>query len=100
MVLVVVEWNRERKNVMYKVMENAAKHTCWNAEDWDGLISAEGVCAGCDEANEHPCNFCGYGDAFTTHNDLAHAENGDEQVPVLPTNEWFHSPHIYDEEDV
>jgi hypothetical protein len=49
-------------------------HTCWDAPDWDGTMAAEGECAGCDEAAQHPCRFCGYGHVFTTHNSELHAD--------------------------
>lgn len=82
---------------MYTIMPNAAAHTCWDHPDWDGCMRDD--CAGCDEAAEHPCRFCGYGAVFTTHSDLAHAENGDPDVPDRPTDEWHDSPHIYAEEE-
>lgn len=80
----------------YQLKADPARHTCWDDPQWDGTMQ-EG-CDGCDEAAKHPCRYCGYGEAFTTHNDLAHAENGDEQVPDDPTDAWHNSPHIYEEE--
>lgn len=68
------------------------KHTCWNDPDWQGTLT-DG-CAGCDQAARYPCRWCGYGHAFTTHNDVAHAENGDPNVPALPSDEWHDSPHV------
>lgn len=85
---------------MTTAIHDAAPHTCWDAPDWDGQLSAPGECAGCDEAVQHPCSYCGYGHVFTTHNDLAHAENGDtfEGAPRRPDGEladaWFNNPHI------
>lgn len=79
----------------YIVSKGAEKHTCWDAPDWDGTMAAPGECVGCDQAAAHPCNFCGYGEVFTTHNVLAHSENGDTQVPDDPTDSWYGSPHIY-----
>lgn len=81
----------------YQVMQNPAKHTCWDDPNWDGTMAAEGECKGCDEAAEHKCQFCGYGHVFTTHSDLAHLDNSDSRVPA--DNEtltaWHDSPHIY-----
>jgi hypothetical protein len=75
-----------------------AAHTCWADPNWDGTLAAEGKCAGCDEAAAHPCEFCGYGDVFTTHNDEAHLEGGDPTMPALLTDEWFNSPHTQEEQ--
>jgi hypothetical protein len=77
----------------YAVKTDAIKHTCWDDPQWDGSMQVD--CAGCDEAAKNPCRFCGYGRVFATHNDLAHAENGDTTVPDDPTNEWHDSPHLY-----
>jgi hypothetical protein len=77
----------------YTVKADAAHHTCWDSPQWDGTMDAD--CEGCDEAENHKCNFCGYGHVFTTHSDVAHIEAGDTQVPLDPTNEWHDHPHIY-----
>lgn len=78
----------------YELLTDAAPHTCWSTPKWDGTMQ-EG-CAGCDEAAQHPCQWCGYGEVFTTHNDLAHAENGDPDVPADPPDAWHDSPHLYE----
>lgn len=83
----------------YTVMENAAPHTCWNDDSWDGTMDPEN-CRGCAEAAQHPCIFCGYGHVFTTHSE-AHVENGDPQAPDFyaeidtAISRWADSPHIY-----
>jgi hypothetical protein len=77
----------------YTVKDTAEQHTCWSDPNWDGTM--QNGCKGCDEAEAHKCEFCGYGHLFTTHNDLAHSDNGDSLVPVDPTNEWHDHPHIY-----
>ena len=78
----------------YTLLENPKQHTCWDNPEWDGLMQI--TCEGCLQAEEYPCEFCGYGHIFTTHNDVAHAENGDLQVPFKPSIEWHDSPHIYE----
>jgi hypothetical protein len=75
-----------------KPLDDAAPHTCWDDPTWDGLLRDS--CAGCDQAVAHPCQWCGYGHAFTTHSDVAHAENGDTNVPAEPTDAWHNSPHV------
>ena len=76
------------------------QHTCWDDPQWDGLMKAQGRCAGCDEAAQHPCRYCGYGHVFATHNDLAHAENGDPDVPEIPDDTWICAPRLDDGEPV
>ena len=80
-------------NNQYVVMPNAAQHTCWDKLGWDGGL-VQDDCMGCKQAAEHPCQWCGYGEAFTIHNDEAHSENGDMNVPEEPTEEWYNSPHL------
>ena len=90
--------------VGYRVVENPIWHTCWEREDFEGVMMDD--CAGCDEAEAHPCRFCGYGHCFTTHSE-AHAENGDLLMPRMygelsPEEDaylqlWGDAPHIYDE---
>ena len=79
----------------YAVVLDAAPHTCWDDPAWNGQMAEPGKCAGCDQAAQHPCRFCGYGEVFTTHNDWAHADNGDPQAPDRPDDEWHDSPHVY-----
>lgn len=60
------------------VVLDSPPHTCWEDPLWDGALT-DG-CAGCEAAMRHPCEWCGYGQVFTTHNPLAHADNGDTSV--------------------
>lgn len=61
-----------------------AKHTCWDDPAWDGCLAAPGECAGCDEATKYPCDWCGYGHVFTTHNVEAHVDDTDAPAdPVI-----------------
>jgi len=62
------------------------QHTCWNDKSWDGLL-ADG-CEGCKQAMEYPCEYCGYGHAFTTHNGELHAEEGDPLANQLGEEKW------------
>lgn len=75
----------------YTVMAGAKRHTCWDSPDFDGIIDPD-TCDGCQEAQQYPCDYCGYGHLFTTHNDLAHGENGDTFID--DSDEWCDSPHI------
>lgn len=76
----------------YTIMPNPVKHTCWDEPMWDGTMQDD--CKGCDQAEANKCDYCGYGWFFTTHNDLAHFDNGDTQVPDNPTDSWHDSPHV------
>jgi len=78
----------------YTIKPDAKIHTCWEDPQWDGLMVAARDCAGCAEAGLNKCEWCGYGHMFTTHNDLAHDENGDPDVPDDPTGSWHDSPHV------
>lgn len=78
----------------YTLLDSAVEHTCWNDPGWSGTLESD-RCEGCKQAEQYPCEWCGYGHVFTTHNDVAHAENGDLQVPMRPTLEWHNSPHLY-----
>ena len=75
----------------YTVMSDAKTHTCWDAPEWDGVLNPD-TCEGCREALQHPCDYCGYGEVFTTHNDLAHGEGGDTLNDG--SDAWYNSPHI------
>ena len=84
----------------YEVKSGAAPHTCWDDPQWDGCVSDD--CLGCKEAVANPCEYCGYGHAFTTHNPEAHDENGDPLIATMvfdpdlsETWVWVNSPHIY-----
>lgn len=76
----------------YVVLHGAAQHICWDLPTDDGTLMEPGRCPGCDEARLHPCEFCGYGRAFPTHNPEAHEGNGDPQVK--DTDRWLASPHV------
>jgi hypothetical protein len=85
----------------YRVVENPIPHTCWADPECEGVMM-EG-CAGCDEAEKFPCQYCGYGHIFTTHSE-AHVHNGDRLAPdfygsLTPEqmDAWADAPHIYDE---
>lgn len=82
---------------LYKLAPTAARHTCWNDAQSDGSISAPGVCAGCDEAAEHPCEYCGYGEVFTTHNPERHLSSGDT-LTEDDSDQWRSSPHLYEQD--
>ena len=69
---------------MTLLLDVHAEHTCWDTNDWDGTM--QDGCLGCNLAAEFPCIWCGYGAIFTTHNPLAHAENGDKSM--FPEDEW------------
>lgn len=74
------------------------QHTCWDSPGWNGAIQPA-TCDGCAAAEKHPCDFCGFGVSFGTHNPDAHAENGDPQVPQDnwpedDVTEWLNGPHI------
>lgn len=68
------------------------KHTCWNRPDFDGTVTPE--CDGCLVAAANPCEWCGYGHVFPTHNPIAHYENGDTSAPHEDdwTDEMLGSP--------
>lgn len=82
----------------YKVMPEAdwEPHTCYEDEAYDGTLSAG--CAGCEQAAEHPCMWCGYGGCFTTHSPEGHATNGDPNVANfdLCSEAWCDYPHLYE----
>lgn len=78
----------------YTLLAYAALHTCWDEPGCEGLLLTD-ACDGCRQAAQHPCRFCGYGEVFTTHNDLAHYENGDDAAPGDPSLYWHNSPHEY-----
>lgn len=80
---------------LYKTAPNPASHTCWASPTWDGTLCAPGECAGCDEANEHPCEYCGYGHVFTTHNPEPHVYSGDALTDE-DSDQWRNSPHLYE----
>jgi len=80
----------------YTIMPDAKTHTCWDLPEWDGTLNPE-HCEGCQEASQHPCFYCGYGEVFTTHNDLAHGEGGDTLCDG--TMQWYNAPHIYEEDN-
>jgi hypothetical protein len=75
------------------VLDVRALHTCWTRPDWKGVMMDD--CPGCDVAIEFPCQWCGYGAVFTTHNDLAHAENGDPFIGEADDwpADWFNLPY-------
>lgn len=86
--------------VTYIVEYDAVPHTCWHADDWDGMLNPS-TCAGCAQAVAHPCHYCGYGHIFTTHNPEQHYERADPNVSdedgyevEMPT-EWANGPHLY-----
>lgn len=84
----------------YEPMRGAATHTCWDDEEnYDGLVDfgLDNGCTGCEQAERHPCRWCGYGGCFTTHSPEAHVENGDPDAPDPFTvgPEWTDVPHIY-----
>lgn len=62
------------------------KHTCWDTPEWDGQMQDN--CKGCDQAAKYPCEFCGYGEVFTTHNSMAHIENGDQIAITMGESAW------------
>lgn len=80
----------------YTIMPDVKIHTCWDSPEWDGLLNPD-ICDGCREASQHPCAYCGYGEVFTTHNDICHGENGDTLYDE--TEGWHNSPHIYNKEN-
>ncbi len=83
---------------MYKILENPVKHSCEESPDWEGILMPE-ICEGCVEAMKHPCVYCGYGNAFVSHNPDPHYNGLDPILPQLEkdiTDEWYDSPHIYD----
>lgn len=87
--------------MLYTIKADTPMHTCWGDPAWDGMLHPE-ECAACAEAIQHPCVYCGYGEVFTTHNDIAHAENGD--ITPYPSNtsdqiDWHNKPHIYEQEN-
>lgn len=84
---------KTKKTHLYTVMQKSVAHTCWDDPDCEGVL-VEG-CAGCEEAMQHPCRYCGYGNCFATHSDEAHRGNGDVLVPFYATDEWTDAPHIY-----
>lgn len=54
-------------------------------------------CLACNEIKHHPCEYCGFGEIFYTHNDITHCEGGDEFVPDCMTEEiipWTESIHV------
>lgn len=83
----------------YTVMPAAdvIPHTCLTHPDFEGVLMDE--CDGCDQAAKHPCRWCGYGGAFTTHAPEAHAENGDPNVTDVDAfgDDWCDAPHIYND---
>ena len=62
------------------------EHTCWDDPRHDGTISEQIPCGGCMLALRNPCQWCGYGHVFPTHNPLAHIENG--QPDAISENDW------------
>jgi hypothetical protein len=64
----------------------AKKHTCWDNPQWDGQLT-DG-CEGCEQAEQYPCEYCGYGHAFTTHNPEAHGMNGDPLIHQMGESRW------------
>ena len=83
----------------YGLHPSPAEHSCWDDPQWDGTLSKEGACKGCDQAVVYPCRYCGYGRAFTTHNPEAHVENGDEFATSDAPDEWVDAPHLYLEKE-
>ena len=84
----------------YTVKRDGSPHTCWDDGEWDGTLW-DG-CPGCNEARQYPCEFCGYGHVFTTHNPEAHEDYGDPDIPDLSgdaNDEWWMFPHIYGEDE-
>jgi hypothetical protein len=69
-------------------MDLRAKHTCWDSPEWEGTMLHG--CPGCDVAEAHPCDYCGYGHIFTTHNYLAHLEDepSDPIAWSMTEDEW------------
>lgn len=84
-------------NADYTVMPaaDAAPHTCFAHPDFEGVLMDD--CAGCRQAAENPCRWCGYGGAFTTHAPEAHSGNGDPNVTDINAfgDDWCDVPHIY-----
>jgi len=55
-------------------------HETANNGDWhDGTMKDN--CPTCAAISSNPCEWCGYGHIFMSHNPLAHAENGDPNLP-------------------
>lgn len=82
----------------YIPMPDAVEHTCWlDEENYDGLVSVgvDNGCAGCEQAAQYPCRWCGYGACFTTHSPEAHRANGDPDGPSDDVGpEWTDVPHV------
>jgi hypothetical protein len=86
----------------YIALPHAAKHTCFDDPSCDGTLRPV-TCAGCEQANQLPCVFCGYGHVFSTHHAEAHMASGDlfviraerSSYGFVPSDAWIESPHIY-----
>lgn len=89
-----MKFNRNKYTVMPEC--DWEPHTCYESETYDGTLS-EG-CAGCEQAAEHPCMWCGYGGCFTTHSPEGHATNGDPNVANFDmcSESWCDYPHLYE----
>jgi len=81
----------------YIVMPQADRvlHSCWDDPEWKGVLTDS--CAGCVQASAHPCEWCGYGNAFPTHTAEFHFDGGDPNVTDINAYgpEWTDFPHLY-----
>ncbi len=66
-----------------------------HVEEHDGTLKTKD-CPLCEEIAKFPCQWCGYGAMFYTHNLLAHNENGDPscQGPNGFSEDKFTEPMI------